>query len=343
MSKALRLGLFILSTLLIFGAAVFWIGNDEFRFTSTYRLYADFQNVAGLNAGASVRVGGLHEGTVRDIVLPQRPDQKVRVAMDLRSETRRVVKKDSVAAIQTEGLVGDQYVEVSFGSAAAPDVRNGDTIKVEPPVQISDMVKKTNAILDSVQDTMQNIDQTAAKVNSGQGSVGALLNSRTVYQHVNDAATNLQEDTEALKHNFLLRGFFKNRGYEDSEELKRNAISGLPGGAPKKNFEYPASKLFDKPDDSKLKSGKLLDEAGKFLEQNAYGLVVVACYADMKGDTGKERQLTEARSVVARDYLVQHFKLADTRIKTIGMGKSADQPDGGAVHVMVYAPGKLEQ
>src|SRR5207244_11316401 len=57
----------------------FWIGNKQFLFHSTYRLNAEFQNVAGLNGGAEVRVGGIHEGTVRQIQLPVRPNEKVRV------------------------------------------------------------------------------------------------------------------------------------------------------------------------------------------------------------------------------------------------------------------------
>jgi phospholipid/cholesterol/gamma-HCH transport system substrate-binding protein len=334
------LGAFILVTLLIFGAGIFWIGNGQFRFTSTYRVNAYFQNVAGLTEGASVRVGGLHQGTMRHIVLPPRPDQKVRVEMDLAAPSRQVIKRDSVASIQTEGLVGDQYVEVTFGSPGAPRIRNGDTIGAEPPLQISEMIRKTNSILDSVQDATNNLDSITAKLNGGQGSVGALLNSRAVYRNVDAAAANLQEDTEALKHNFLLRGFFNNRGYDDSEELKRNAIAELPAGSPSKSFSYAAPKLFEKPDSSRLKGEKALDEAGKFLERNPSGLTVVASWADMKGDTDKDRKLTEARAAVVREYLVQHFKLDDTRIKTIGLGKSADARDGGAVAVMVYPSGK---
>jgi phospholipid/cholesterol/gamma-HCH transport system substrate-binding protein len=339
MSKALRLGIFILATLLIFAAGIFLIGNSEFRFTSTYRLNADFQTVAGLETGASVRVGGVHEGSVRRIILPQRPDRKVRVEMDLQARTHAVVKKDSIASIGTDGLVGDQYVEIGFGSVDAPNVNSGDTIGAQPPLQISDMLKKTNGILDSAQQAMQNARAITAKLNNGQGSAGALLNNRSVFQHVNEAATNLQEDTEALKHNFLVRGFFKKRGYEDADELKRNSIAELPPAAPTKAFTYQAAKLFDKPDTAKLKNGKMLDEAGQYLQQNTFGLAVVASYADMKGDTDKERQLTAARAAVVREYLVQHFKLDDTRLKTIGEGKSANAPDGGAVEVMVY-PGK---
>ena len=76
MSKTFRLGLFILATLAIFAFGVFWIGSKHFLFHSTYRLKAEFQNVGGLTDGAIVRVGGIHEGTVKRIDLPPRPDQK---------------------------------------------------------------------------------------------------------------------------------------------------------------------------------------------------------------------------------------------------------------------------
>src|SRR6266550_452187 len=177
MPKVLRLGIFVVTTLLIFSAGIFWIGSRDFRFSSTYRLNADFPNVAGVGEGATVRVGGIHQGTVRRIVLPNRPDRKVRVEMDLKGSTRNVIKKDSLAAIRTEGLVGDQYVEITFGSPDAPSVNNGDTIAAEPPLQISDMIKKTNSILDSAQGAMGSIGQTASnlqamssKLNSGKGT-----------------------------------------------------------------------------------------------------------------------------------------------------------------------------
>src|SRR5436190_23761953 len=102
MSRAFRLGIFIVATLLIFAAGVFWIGKKQFLFHSTYRLQAEFQNVAGLNGGAEVRVGGIHEGTVRQIQLPTRPNEKVRVLMDLVVGTRNVIKKDYETIIRSE-------------------------------------------------------------------------------------------------------------------------------------------------------------------------------------------------------------------------------------------------
>ncbi|HLY16346.1 MAG TPA: MlaD family protein [Bryobacteraceae bacterium] len=346
MSKELRLGAFIVGTLFIFGAGIFWIGSRDFRFTSTYRLYADFKNVAGLGEGAAVRVGGIHQGAVHRIWLPKTPDQKVRVEMDLREATRNVIRKDSTAVIRTEGLVGDQYVEVGFGSPEAPRVNNGDTINAEPPLQLADMLKKTDAILDSAQGAMRNIDQTAgnletvsSELKNGKGTMGALVNDRSVYEHVRQATANLQEDTEALKHNFLLRGYFKKRGYEDITGLTKDAIPELPAAAPEKRLTYPGAKLFEKPDTAKIKNAKILDETGRYLEQNSYGLAVVACYAGQKGDSEKQAELTLARSAVVRDYLAQHFKLDDKRIKTFAGGKSPDAPDGGEVQVVIYKAG----
>jgi len=344
MSRTFRLGGFILLTLLMFGAGIFWIGSRKFLFSSTYQLYADFQTVAGLNDGAEVRVGGIHEGTVRHIYLPNRPDQKVRVQMDLKGPTRKVIKKDSTALIRTEGLVGDRYVEITFGSNDAPDVNNGDTIGTQPPLEIADLIKKTNTILDSAQGAMENVNATAgnlsavtSKINQGKGSMGALINDRSVYEHVNAAATSLQEDMEALKHNFLTRGFFKKRGYEDTAELARHEIPRLPSGGYQQRFVYPAGKLFESDDSAKIKKGKLLDPAGKYLEGNRFGLAVVAAYSDLKGDTEKERQLTEARAMLARQYMVEHFKLDDTKIRTMGGGKSAEAMDGGELEVLVYS------
>src|SRR5712675_837088 len=112
-SRAFRLGLFIVGSLVLLAIGVFLIGSREMLFTSTYSLKSDFQTVSGLIEGADVRVGGLHEGTVKRIELPRRPDGKVTVVMDMHQATREVLKNDSVASIKSEGLLGDKYVEIS--------------------------------------------------------------------------------------------------------------------------------------------------------------------------------------------------------------------------------------
>ena len=343
MNKTVRLGMFIFATLLILATGIFLIGDRESKFSSTYRVKAEFANVAGLNTGADVRVGGIRTGSVSRIDLPKRPDGKVTVVMNLKSSTRDIVRKDSVAAIRSEGLLGDEYVEVSFGSDNAARLNSGDQIEGEPPFEISALMKKTDQILDTAQGALTSIQQTASnfssisgKINTGQGTVGALINDKTIYKQAAASATELQEDMEALKHNFLLRGFFKNRGYEDSSDLTKNEISQLPGGPALKIFRYDARKLFDKPDTAKLKDEKALNDAGKFLETARFSLAVIVASAGMKGDTEAQRKLTQGRSLAVREYLVKNFKLEDTRLKTIGMGKTEDTSSDGRLEIVVY-------
>jgi phospholipid/cholesterol/gamma-HCH transport system substrate-binding protein len=333
-------------TLAILFAGVFLIGNTETLFKPTYRVKAEFQNVAGLSDGAEVRVGGIHEGTVRKIDLPKRPDGKVTVIMDLQRETRDIVKKDSLAAIKSEGLLGDKYLEVSFGSKDAERLKDGETIRSEPPLDISDLLSKTNQILDTTQtamlgaqETVSNLQSITSKINGGKGSIGALVNDKTVYNQAAQAATNLSESTEALKHNFLVRGFFKNRGYEDTADLTKYQIPKLPVGPTIQTFSYEGKQIFDKPDTAKLQNEKVLNEAGKYLEQTRFGLVVVAATADMKGDSEKDRVLTEARAMVVRDYLVKNFKVDDARVKTIGLGKAETATGEHKVEILVYPVG----
>ena len=343
MNQTLRLGLFVVATLAVLVAGIFLIGQRESLFKSTYQVKAQFDNVAGLTGGSDVRVGGLHQGSVKRIELPNRPDAKVTVVMDLESATRNIVKKDSVAAIQAEGLIGDKYVEVSFGSQGAAKLNDGDTIGSEPPVDISNLVKKTSDILDNAKDAVDNLNGTAsnmksisAKIDNGTGTVGALVNDKTIYEKAAAGATALDENMEALKHNFLLRGFFKKRGYDDAAEITKHQIARLPAGTPAKTFDFDGREIFDKPDTAKVKEKKALDEAGKYLESNKFGLAVVVASVGMKGESEKERVLTEARATAVRDFLAQNFHLDDTRIKTIGLGKTDATGDTGKVEILVY-------
>jgi len=343
MNRTLRLGLFVVGTLAILAAAVFLIGNKETLFQSSYRLQAQFHNVSGLNNGAEVRVGGIHEGTIKQILLPRRPDGEVTVVMELKTGTHRVVKKDSVAAIQSEGLLGDKFVEVSFGSQESGDVKNGDTIGSRPPLEVSDLMKKADQILDSAKGAVSNITEATGslasignKVNEGKGTIGALINDKKTYQEVTAGATAFDENMEALKHNFFLRGFYKKRGYEDSSDLTKYGIERLPMAPPEKTFAYEGTRLFDKADSAKLKDQKTLNEAGQFLASNKFGLAVVAVSGSTTGDSEKDRTLTEARSYRVREYLTKTFQFDDTRLKTIGLGKALQPEESNKVEIFVY-------
>ena len=190
-------------------------------------------------------------------------------------------------------------------------------------------------------ETTRHLDSITTKIDQGQGTIGALINNKKIYENVNASAAEMKEDMEALKHNFFLRGFFKRRGYENAEDLKKNEIPKLPDRSAEKKFDYQAKRIFDKPETAELKNAKELNDAGNFLQNNPFGLAVITAISDMKGDTENDRLLTEARSMVVRDYLVKHFKVEDTRIKTIGLGKSDKAAEGGSIEILIYPEGTI--
>jgi phospholipid/cholesterol/gamma-HCH transport system substrate-binding protein len=363
MSRTARLGAFIVATLAILVVGIFVIGSKQYLFSSTYKLKAQFDNVVGLDAGGDVRVGGVHSGTVRSILLPHWPGERITVLMDLSKSTREIIRQDSIASIETEGLLGNQYLAISFGSVGAAKVQDGDTLTSSKPLEMADLLRKANGILDSSQQALQNvtratvnIESISAKIDGGQGTVGALVNDKQLYSNLNDATgsmretmahaqagvTEFQENMEALKHNFLLRGYFKSRGYEDSAEVTKNEIEGMPPDTPIKQFTYPAKQLFEKQDSAKLKNQKSLQSGGEFLAGTQFGLAVVVVSGGKEGDSQKELALSEARAMVVREYLVQNFGFNDTQLKTLGLGKQTSAKSGddwGTVQIVIYPTG----
>jgi len=188
MSRTARLGAFILGTLAILATGIFIIGSKKYLFRSTYELQTKFASVAGLDAGADVEVGGVHSGTVRSIELPHKSGELVTVVMELNKSTQDIIRQDSVASIQTEGLLGNQYVALSFGSQDKPEVRSGDTIPSIPPLEMAALLDEANGLLGQGKTAMVNINKVAehlnsvsAKIDSGQGTVGALVNDKALY------------------------------------------------------------------------------------------------------------------------------------------------------------------
>jgi outer membrane protein OmpA-like peptidoglycan-associated protein len=230
---------------------------------------------------------------------------------------------------------------------------------------MADLMKKANAILDSSQNTMQNVTKAtanissiSAKIDNGQGTIGALINDKRVYDHLDQTMVGMhdtivqtqagvadfEENMEAVKHSFFVRGYFKDRGYENSSELAKDQIANLPAATPLKTFVIDSKQIFDKQTSAKLKNQKSLGTAGDFLSNNEFGLAVVVVYSGMEGDTSKNLVLMQGRAMVVREYLVENFSFDDTLVKTLGLGKTSTISPGagwGEVQIVVYPTGTV--
>ncbi len=83
--------------------------------SSTYRLYAEFDNVGSITKRAKVAMGGVTIGRVVNIELDKKT-YMARVAMDINSHIDNI-PVDSSAAILTAGLLGEKFIGISVGGS----------------------------------------------------------------------------------------------------------------------------------------------------------------------------------------------------------------------------------
>src|SRR3954452_4752153 len=127
-------GAFVILGVLLFAIGLFLIGGRRMLFDATFNAYAEFANINGLQNGSIVRVAGMDAGEVVQISVPPRPSAKFRVRLRLREALHPLIRVDSVATIQTDGLVGNKYVQVDAGTDQAAVVQNNGTMQSREPI-----------------------------------------------------------------------------------------------------------------------------------------------------------------------------------------------------------------
>ncbi len=212
----IRLGLFVAGGLALFVLAIFIIGKQKNMFNPVFKLTTTFYNVSGLQVGNNIRFSGINVGTVDRISIIN--DSTVRVEMLVKEEVRQFIKSDSEVTIGSEGLIGDRLLIVTQGSTDAPVAREGEELSSTEPVE-------TDAIMASLEITAANAEiitfqlaEIMIKVNSGEGTLGRLIQDTVFAENLNQTMVNLkssskglEENMEAVKHNFLFKGFFNKK------------------------------------------------------------------------------------------------------------------------------------
>ncbi len=158
-TRKAAVGFFVLGGLILFGFALFLIGDRKKLFDDSFVVFAEFERLAGLQDGAQVRVSGLSAGEVLSISYPQSPDARFRVEMRVVEDLHPLVRTDSVATIQTEGLVGNMVVDIGEGSSGAREVSEGGNIESKEPFEIADLMTKASDIADTISTTIVSVEE----------------------------------------------------------------------------------------------------------------------------------------------------------------------------------------
>ncbi len=223
-----RLGLFVAGGLALFIAAIFIIGRQQNLFDPIYTLRATFYNVSGLQVGNNIRFSGINVGTVGNITIIN--DSTVQVEMLLREDVKQFIKEDSEVIVGSEGLIGDRLLVISQGGKDAKVAEDGALLSSNEPVETDEILASLEVTAANAEVITHELSEIMAKVNNGQGTIGKLINDDKMAKSLNRTMTNLEKSTkgleqnmEAAKDNFLLRGYFKKQEKAAAKKAKERA------------------------------------------------------------------------------------------------------------------------
>ena len=227
-NEKLKLGIFVIIGLLIFIVAIYFIGQRQNIFAKTFSISTNFNNVNGLINGNNVRYSGINVGTVKSITIIN--DSTINVVMLIEEKMINHIKKDAIATIGTDGLVGNMIVNIIPGDGINGPISSGDVIKSYTKIGTSDkLLKIADAMADSkgtfgmlINDTMvsSNLKQTVkqlritsieasksmkelnsiiSSINFNKSIAGTLLNDSLQSQKMKNIITNLENSSTEIK------------------------------------------------------------------------------------------------------------------------------------------------
>lgn len=250
-----KLGMFVLIGLIMFIATIYFVGKQKNLFGSTFHLKTVFKTVSGLKEGNNVRFSGINVGTVKNIELVT--DTSVLVTLLIKTEVRQFIKTDAAASIGSDGLMGDKVLTISPGTITNNPVKNNDLIGSKSPIEMADVMGSLKTSVDNAGIITAQLAVFTANMNNGKGALSRLVSDETFSNSLQGTLTNLQNSTkqfsrfttnlnegnlggrldstmanlqsgtkglsdnmDAVKHSFLLRGYFKK---QKKAEAKKQA------------------------------------------------------------------------------------------------------------------------
>jgi phospholipid/cholesterol/gamma-HCH transport system substrate-binding protein len=184
-----KLGLFVLGGLLFLVILLYMIGKNRSLFGDTYILKARFENAQGLVAGNNVRFSGIQAGTVKKLQILS--DTVIEVTMIIEKKMQTVIRKNAIASIGTDGLVGNKVVNIATVKQPAALAEEGDILATKKAVNTDDILQTLYKTNNDVAIIASNLKTTVQQINNSSG-LWALLNDNTLPQNLKTSAANIR-------------------------------------------------------------------------------------------------------------------------------------------------------
>jgi phospholipid/cholesterol/gamma-HCH transport system substrate-binding protein len=173
--------------LAIFALGIFFISGQEGFFRRRYKLKAYVTEAAGLRQGAQVSLAGVAVGSVERIEISPYAEsaRAVEIVMRVARAYQHQIRADSRASIETVGLLGDSYINITRGSPGQEVIADGGVLKTSEEADVKRVVQNANDVFTNLRVLSATLNNISSQVQSGKGSLGKLVYDQTLYNRLN--------------------------------------------------------------------------------------------------------------------------------------------------------------
>jgi len=183
----LRVGIMVIISLAIFAIGIFFISGEVGLFSRHYKLRAYLAEAGGLREGAQVRLAGVGVGNLEQIrISPYHdPARSVELVMSVARKYQDEVRADSVASIETVGLLGESFVNLTRGSLDQPVIPDGGVLKTSEEADIKRVVQNANDVIVNLRTLSSKLNDITGQIESGKGTLGKVIYDPTLFNRLN--------------------------------------------------------------------------------------------------------------------------------------------------------------
>jgi len=210
-----RVGIFVIAGLFLGMIVLFQLGSQHEMFRHQYTLYTNFRDISGLRTGAAVQLGGLNVGAVDDIWFPKDlMNRDITIKLRINTKFRDRIRADSVATVNTQGLLGDKFIYISVGSEDQALIPDKGYVSSKETTSIFSLAEKAGNIMDEIgsaaatigdllktvegqkegdlKASIKSIRHTLEQIEKGKGTLHALIYDPKGEELVRDLAVTIR-------------------------------------------------------------------------------------------------------------------------------------------------------
>lgn len=173
-STEVKVGIFVIVSAVVLIYMTFKVGDFTFGREKGYMVYAYFNSVAGLDTKAAVKIAGVEVGSVEDISLEE---NRAKVGLRIKSYVR--IKKDTVAAVKTQSLLGEKYIELYQGKEGGYISEGGIIYNSIAIADMDSLITKLYSISEDIKVISSAFKDTLGDPNT-QNSITRIVNNLTI-------------------------------------------------------------------------------------------------------------------------------------------------------------------